>query len=93
MLQFSEKDGYLIFTVRVVPRASRSEIVGEHDGALKVRLAAPPVDGAANEELIKTLAKVFNVSKSSVEILSGETSKTKQIKIKNATGEQLISFG
>ena len=92
-MQFSEKDGYLIFTVRVVPRASRSEIVGEHDGALKVRLAAPPVDGAANEELIKTLAKVFNVSKSSVEILSGETSKTKQIKIKNATGEQLISFG
>jgi uncharacterized protein (TIGR00251 family) len=92
LLQFSEKDGCLIFTVRVVPRASRSEIIGEHDGALKVRLAAPPVDGAANEELIKLLAKAFNVSKSSVEIISGETSKTKQIKIENATGEHLLAF-
>lgn len=91
MLQFSEKDGCLIFNVRVVPRASCSEIVGEHDGALKVRLAAPPVDGAANNELIKTLAKAFGVSKSSVEILSGETSKTKQVKIENATGKQLLA--
>jgi uncharacterized protein (TIGR00251 family) len=49
--------GTLIFNVLVVPRASRSEIVGEHNGALRVRIAAPPVDGAANEELIRTLAR------------------------------------
>lgn len=81
MIQFTEKDGNLIFNVRVVPRASKSEIVGDLDGVLKVRIAAPPVDGAANEELIKVLAKKFSVSKSAVEILSGQTSKTKQIKI------------
>ncbi len=55
MINYSEKNGSLTFTVRVVPRASRSAIVGEHDGSLRVRIAAAPVDGAANEELIRTL--------------------------------------
>jgi len=81
VIQFTEKDGVLIFNARVVPRASTSEIVGSHDGALKIRIAAPPVDGAANVELIKILAKKFNISKSAIEILKGQTSKTKQIKI------------
>jgi uncharacterized protein (TIGR00251 family) len=78
------QDDWLIFTVRVVPRASKSEIVGELDGALKVRIAAPPVEGAANRELIRLLSKTFNVSRSDIEITSGETSKTKQIKIKGS---------
>ncbi len=78
-----EKDGAATFLVRVVPRASKSEIVGLHDGALKVRIASPPVEGAANTELIKLLAKQFGVSKSDVEIVGGETSKTKRIKINN----------
>lgn len=69
--------------MRVIPRASRSEIVGEYDGSLKVKLASPPVDGAANAELIKLLAKKFDVPKGDVEILSGETSKNKRIKINN----------
>jgi uncharacterized protein (TIGR00251 family) len=89
MIQFSEKDNALIFSVRVAPRASKSEIVGEHDGALKVRIASPPVDGAANAELIKLLAKTFNVSKSEVEIVGGQTSKNKQIKISNVKSEKL----
>jgi hypothetical protein len=85
MINFTEKNGSLIFTVRVVPRASKTELVGEHDGALKIRLAAPPVDGAANEELIKFLAKIFAVTKSEVEIISGQTAKVKQIRIQNTT--------
>jgi uncharacterized protein (TIGR00251 family) len=89
MIRFVEKDGALIFMVRVVPRASKSEIVGEMDGALKIRVASPPVDGAANAELIKLLAKTFGVAKSRVEIIGGETSKTKQVKIINSTGEKL----
>lgn len=87
MLKFTQKDGSVILTVRVVPRASKSEIVGEHDGALKVRIASPPVDGAANEELIRLLAKSFAVAKSAVEITSGHSSKTKQVRIKGAGAE------
>ena len=74
----------LILDIRVIPRASKTQIVGMHDGALKVRIAAPPVDGAANAELVKLLAKAFGVSKSSIEIISGETSKTKRIRITGA---------
>jgi uncharacterized protein (TIGR00251 family) len=81
MIQFTENNNSVIFAVRVVPRASRSEIVGEHDGALKIRIASPPVDGAANGELIKVLSKFFGVSKSSIEIIGGQTSKQKQVRI------------
>ncbi|HZH34014.1 MAG TPA: DUF167 domain-containing protein [Pyrinomonadaceae bacterium] len=84
MIEFSERDDALVFTVRVVPRASKSEVVGEHDGMLKIRLAAPPVDGAANAELIRVLAKFFEVPRASVQITGGETSKTKRIRIGGA---------
>ena len=76
-----EKDGSVSFNVRVVPRSSKSEIIGEHDGAKKVRIASPPVDGAANVELIKVLARHFGVSKSSVEVVSGQTSRLKQFRL------------
>ena len=89
MIRFTEKDDALFFAVRVVPRASKSEIVGEHDGALKVRIAVPPVEGAANAELVKILAKTFGVSKTQVEIVAGETSKTKQIKVVGGNMESL----
>ena len=83
MIDVTDSDGSILFAARVIPRASKSEIIGEHDGALKVRIASPPVDGAATTELIKLLAKRFHVSKSDIEIVSGETSKNKRIKIAN----------
>jgi uncharacterized protein (TIGR00251 family) len=92
MIAFTEKDGAVIFNVRVVPRASKSEIVGEHDGALKVRIAAPPVDGAANEELVKVLAKYFEVPKSAVEIVAGHSSKSKQVRLTCADNEKFTSI-
>jgi len=73
------------FKVRVIPRASRTEVVGVIDGILKIRLKAPPVDGAANEELIKFLAKVLGVSKSDVEIIAGQTARTKRLRVAGAT--------
>jgi uncharacterized protein (TIGR00251 family) len=88
-MKYVEKDGALTFDVRVVPRASRSEIVGEHDGALKVRIASPPVDGAANLELIRVLAKKLGVSRNDVEIISGGTSKNKRIKVTNLSQSKL----
>lgn len=81
MIDYLEKDGRLTFKVRVVPRASRSEIVGEHDSALRVRIAAPPVDGAANEELVRTLAQAFKVARSAIEIIAGHTSKLKKVRV------------
>jgi uncharacterized protein (TIGR00251 family) len=84
MIPYTEKDGKLTFKVRVAPRSSRNEIVGEHDGALRVRLTAPPVEGAANAALVRTLARAFDVSPSSVAIISGATSRTKTVSITGA---------
>lgn len=75
--------------VRVAPRASRSGVAGEHDGALKVRVGAPPVEGAANEELRRTLAHAFDVPASAVEIVSGQTTKLKRVRIRGALPAQL----
>lgn len=88
-MKFVEKDGAVIFDVRVVPRASKSEIIGEHDGALKVRIASPPVDGAANLELIRVLAKKLGVSRNDIEIISGGTSKNKRIRVTNLSQSKL----
>lgn len=81
LIEHSIHDGWLAFRVQVVPRASRSEVVGEHNGLLRVRLAAPPVDGAANEELIRLLAKTFKVSRSAVKIVSGHNARLKRVSI------------
>jgi uncharacterized protein (TIGR00251 family) len=75
------RDGAIIFAVRVVPRASRSHVAGAHDGALRVRVAAPPVDGAANEELVRTLAEALDVPRRFVEITGGHSSKLKQVRV------------
>ena len=83
MIDLTHEEGALSFNVRVVPRASQSEMAGEHDGALKVRIASAPVDGAANAELIKFLAKQFRVSRGDIEIVGGHKSKNKRIKISN----------
>lgn len=72
-----------------MPRASKNQIVGEMDGCLKVRISAPPVNGAANEEVIRFFAKLFGVTRSSVSIVSGEASKTKRIRVAGAKPEQL----
>lgn len=88
MINVTQYEDSIILEVRVIPRSSKSEIVGEYDEALKVKISAPPVDGAANKELIKVLSKTFGVSKSSVEIISGETSKTKQIMIYGIDAEK-----
>jgi uncharacterized protein (TIGR00251 family) len=81
VIDYSIRDGRLVLRVRVVPRASRSEVAGEHDGSLRIRIAAPPVDGAANEELIRVLAKTFKVSRSAVRILNGHNGRIKQVSI------------
>ena len=92
MIEVYEHEGSVTFDVRVIPRSSKSEIVGELDGALKVKLKAPPVDGAANEDLIKVLSKEFGVPRSDIEIVSGFTSKTKRIRIDHLTKPQILAI-
>lgn len=69
----------MLLSVHIIPNASRSEIVGWHEGALKIRLAAAPIEGRANEELCRFLGKVFDVAPSLIEIERGSSSKKKRI--------------
>ena len=79
--------------ILVQPRASRSEIVGPHGDMLKVRLAAPPVDGAANEELVRFLAKEFGVPQRAVEIVAGLSSRRKTVRVTGVTQEKVDAVG
>jgi len=79
MTAISKHPRGVTLNVIVQPRASRSAIVGEHEGAIKIRLAAPPVDGAANAELIALLARRLGLRKGDIEILSGERSRRKVV--------------
>ena len=67
--------------IYVQPRASRSEVVGLHGDAIKIRLAAPPVDGAANQELVRFLAKTLGIAASNITITQGQTSRTKTVEV------------
>jgi uncharacterized protein (TIGR00251 family) len=67
--------------VRVIPRAGKSGAAGIRDGALLVRLNAPPVEGAANAELIDVLARLFDIPKRNVTIVRGERSRVKRVRI------------
>ena len=71
----------IVLSLHIQPRASRNEISGIQGGALKIRLTSPPVEGAANKLCREFLAGLFKVSKSSVEILSGENSRHKRVRI------------
>jgi len=81
MLDIREHDLGLTFKVLVQPRSSKNEIKGLHDDALKVRITAPPVDGAANKACLKFLAKYLDVPASSLAVVSGMSSRTKHIRV------------
>jgi len=81
--------------VHVQPRAKRTAVVGEHGDAIKIRLAAPPVDGAANQELVRFLAERLGVRRSDVAIVRGGTGRRKTVRIVGMTAsvarDQLLS--
>jgi len=76
-------------TVRVQPRASRNEIAGVHGDALKVRLTAPPVEGAANEALVEFLAATFGIPVRAVTLVAGASSRTKVVELAGVTEESV----
>lgn len=75
----TERDGGFLLQVHVQPRASRSEIAGLHGDAVKIRLRAPPVDGAANEELIRFLAELLGIRRDDISLMSGATGRSKRL--------------
>ena len=74
----------VVLSVRVVPGASKSEIVGIEGDALKVRVAAPPVRGKANKELTKTLARALGIASRDVEVVAGHTARLKKVRVHGA---------
>jgi uncharacterized protein (TIGR00251 family) len=88
-VQIAEKDRAVTFAVRVQPRASRDEIVGEYQDGLRVRLTAPPVDDRANEALRKLLATRLKVPLAAVRIASGERSRNKRVEIQGVTAAMI----
>lgn len=90
MIEIVERDGCVMFAVRVAPRASRNAIEGEHAGALKVRLTAPPVEGRANDALRRLLAEQLNLPVSAVKIVAGESSRTKRVSIAGVSSAQIL---
>jgi uncharacterized protein (TIGR00251 family) len=88
-VKIDQREGAVRFAVHVQPRASRTELAGLHGDALKVRLAAPPVDGAANEALVIFLSERFAVPRRTVRIVSGAQSRAKTVEIDGLTAEDL----
>jgi uncharacterized protein (TIGR00251 family) len=78
--------------VKLQPRSSRDDVIGwNEEGALRVRVKAPPVDGAANSALIQVLARTLGVTKSRVKLVSGATARNKVVEIEGISGEQLAT--
>ena len=84
--------GTVTFPVRVQPRASKDEIAGVIDGALKIRLQAPAVENRANEALVEFLAHLLKTPKSAVRILVGEHSRIKRVEIRGVTKQQVLGL-
>ncbi|MDO4540758.1 MAG: DUF167 domain-containing protein [Syntrophomonadaceae bacterium] len=87
-LNISEYGGGVRFSVRVQPRASQSCACGVQGESLKIKLTAPPVDGAANSALIAFLAETLHIAKGNVSIVQGESGRNKVVQVKGITKEQ-----
>ena len=83
MLFINKNTKGIIFKVFLQPRASKNMIAGIYGDAIKIKLTAPPVNGAANRMCIKYLANILKVSQSKIEIISGHTSRTKHLLVKH----------
>jgi uncharacterized protein (TIGR00251 family) len=86
-------DGRLTLTLHIQPGAKKTEVAGEHGDALKIRLAAPPVDGKANAALLAFIAERLGVSRSAVTLKSGQASRRKVVEVEGASAEAVCLLG
>ena len=81
MIPVGETTDGVVLNIRVIPRSSRCELAGIQGDALKLRITAPPVEGAANKECIRFLSNIFGVKRSQIQIVAGHRSKNKKVSI------------
>ena len=91
MIPIRETAAGVVFRVRVVPRASRCEVAGIQDDALKLRITAPPVEGKANEECIRLLAELLGVKKTQVTIVAGHASRIKTVSVEGRKAREIAA--
>lgn len=85
-------DGRITLTLHIQPGAKKTEFAGLHGDALKIRLAAPPVDGKANEALVRFVAETLGLAKSAVELKSGQTSRRKVLEVRGTSVEAIAGL-
>jgi len=90
MLNIQETDKGITVEVKVQPRSSRNQIVGEQEGALKVKLTAPPVEGEANKALLDFFAAILKLPRKDIELLRGQTARNKLIAIRGISIEDFL---
>ena len=83
------REGHVRFEVHATPRARKSALTGVREGVLLVRLAAPPLDGAANEELVAVLARVLLLPKRDVSLVRGESARRKLVEVRGLTADEV----
>jgi uncharacterized protein (TIGR00251 family) len=89
MIRITAQEGGAAFSVKVVPRASRNEIAGVQGEAIRVRLTAPPIEGAANRALVKLLAETLKVPEHDVEIVTGHAGRQKVVRVAGLSAHEL----
>jgi len=90
LVELRETKDSVTLRLRVQPRAARTELTGEHAGAIKLKVAAPPVDGKANDECRRFLARLLGVSRNAVEIVAGDSSRDKVVRIHGVTANSVL---
>jgi uncharacterized protein (TIGR00251 family) len=92
MIPIRETATGVVFRIRVVPRASRSEVAGVQGDALKLRITSPPVDGKANDECIRLLSDILGVRRTAVTIIAGHSSRTKTIAVEGRKATEIAAL-
>ncbi|MGE5379884.1 MAG: DUF167 domain-containing protein [Methylocystaceae bacterium] len=90
MIEYRDQSDGCWLPVWVQPRSSKNQVVGEYQGALKIRLAAPPVDGAANQELCSFLAQSLKIGKNQVDLQQGQSGRHKIVRITGLNGQEVL---
>ena len=80
----------IVIKVKIIPGSSKNKVIGVYNNSLKITITAPPVEGKANKKCITYIAKCFDVAKSKIEIISGQTSKNKLIKIYDISQREFL---